>query len=95
MRALVVAAILAISAGTSAAQPACGPRAAIIEKLVQKYSEGPVGIGVQNAGALFEIWRNRETGSWTILRTSPRGMSCVMAAGTAWRDLAAEDSEDL
>ncbi len=36
--------------------------------------------------AIFEIWASEKTGTWTILKTTPNGLTCVMAVGDGWHD---------
>ena len=64
----------------------CADRNAITEKLTSGYGEKYVGGGLRNEESIFEVWQSEEHGTWTILMTMPDGRSCVMAAGTDWRD---------
>ncbi len=68
------------------AQLACGERTAMVEQLSRTYGEARKGAGLAGQTALFEIWASDATGSWTILKTTPNGMACVVAAGENWRD---------
>ena len=38
----------------------------------------------QQAAPVIEVFASEETGSWTILLTSPQGLTCLMAAGEAY-----------
>lgn len=62
------------------AQERCAPKFDMRKALSEKHGEIPISAGVTN-GNLFEVWANPKTGSWTILRTIPAGLSCIMAAG--------------
>lgn len=64
----------------------CADRTAITERLKTGYGEQYVGGGLRNEESIFEVWQSDEHGTWTILMTLPDGRSCVMAAGTNWRD---------
>ena len=76
---------IAISAAPVAqAQSVCGKREAIIAQLEKKYGETRRSVGIQRGRGVVEIYASQETGSWTILVTDPRGMSCLMAAGEAF-----------
>lgn len=66
------------------AQSVCGKRDDIITQLERKYGETRRSVGVQQGRGVVEIFASAETGSWTILVTDPRGMSCLMAAGEAF-----------
>ncbi|MDA8585818.1 hypothetical protein N9L47_06040 [Rhodobacteraceae bacterium] len=68
------------------AQANCGNRDSVVDKLSGKYGESFSGGGLQNADHLFEVWLSEEKGTWTILMTRADGTSCIMAAGTNWRD---------
>jgi hypothetical protein len=78
---------LAVIAPTVAtAQVACGSRDAVVAKLGEKYGEVRRGGGLSSPTEVFEIWASEATGSWTILRTTPNGLSCIMAVGNGWQD---------
>jgi hypothetical protein len=57
----------------------------VLELLAQKYSEAPVAIGVANNGGLVEVLSTGDGNTWSIIITSPQGMSCLVAAGEGWR----------
>ncbi len=65
----------------------CGERDAVIEHLSSRFGETLRSLGVQHGQGLIEIFANADSGSWTILLTTPSGISCLMAAGEAWRAL--------
>ncbi|WP_299735900.1 hypothetical protein [uncultured Roseobacter sp.] len=63
----------------------CGPRDAVIESLKSKYAEHFTAGGLQqtrSAQSVMEIWSSPDTGTFTVLLTSPNGISCIVAAGT-------------
>jgi len=64
---------------------ACGIRADVIERLGDKYGETRRGGGLAGPSAIIELYASEKTGSWTLLRTDTRGLSCVMAAGEGWQ----------
>ncbi|MFQ5565021.1 MAG: hypothetical protein ACE5EU_01515 [Paracoccaceae bacterium] len=68
------------------AQMACGSRDAVVAKLGEKYGEVRRGGGLVGSTAIFEIWASEATGTWTILKTTPDGLTCVMAVGEGWQD---------
>ncbi len=72
------------------AQMACGTRDSIVATLGDKYGEVRHGGGLAGSTAIFEIWASEATGTWTILKTSPDGMACIMAVGDCWQDDAGE-----
>lgn len=68
------------------AQLACGLHKPMVAKLETDYGEVRKGGGIAGGTAIFEVFANNETGSWTILKTSTNGSSCVMAVGEGWSD---------
>lgn len=64
----------------------CDQRAKVVAKLGEKYGEVRRGGGLTGSTAIFEIWASEQTGTWTILKTTPDGFSCVMAVGQGWQD---------
>src|SRR3546814_4417266 len=80
--------ILALGAGlalvsTSAAmaQPQCDQRESVLQVLQQKYKEQPIALGVTHNGGLVEVLTTGNGNTWSIIVTTPQGMSCLVAAG--------------
>ncbi|WP_285672108.1 hypothetical protein [Paralimibaculum aggregatum] len=86
---------LAAALGAATAPPAqaqqmrCGPRAKIVAHLEKKYGETRHSVGLQQGRGLVEVYANADSGSWTILLTTPQGLSCLMAAGDAYQAMEA------
>jgi len=82
---------LAISSPAGVAnQPAksnCESRAAVLKFLSAQYAEAPVAMGVARNGGLIEVLTSGE-GSFTIIVTTPDGLTCMVAAGDGWESLA-------
>ena len=71
----------------AAAQAAsCDDRDNITAKLDKKYGETQRGMGLSGQTSIFEVWASEATGTWTILETTPNGMTCVVAVGDNWID---------
>lgn len=82
--ALAISFIVAVGLGSVAhSAPQCNKRDNVLELLAKKYKETPVAIGVTNTGGLVELL-TAKNGSWTIILTTPRGMSCLAATGEGW-----------
>ena len=64
----------------------CRARDSLLTQLEQKYGEVPVAIGVAG-GSLVELLSTEDGATWTIILTSPKGMSCLIASGEGWRGL--------
>ena len=89
MRSVLLSTALVLGAtGLAQAQQAsvCLPHATAVGELAKGYDEHSVGFGIGASGeTLYELFV-ADTGTWTILKTSPDGMACVMAAGDVWQD---------
>lgn len=73
--------------------PCSGP-AFLPGLLARNYGESVTGQGIAG-GALVQQWRNRETGSWTILLILPDGVACALASGDDWMDVDPPSPEAL
>lgn len=70
----------------SQSQPQCNERDNVLALLAKKYKETPIAAGVTNTGGLVEVLTDIKSGTWTIIVTTPQGMSCLVAAGEGWRN---------
>ncbi len=92
--ALLALGALPLGSGPASAQgapAACGARDGLLSQLAQKYGEVPVAIGVTGGvggGALIELLTAKDGLTWTLILTSPQGLSCLIASGEGWRPLA-------
>lgn len=77
----------------AAAQMRCGQRDAIVRQLATRYGETQRSVGFQQGRGVVEIYVNADSGSWTILLTTPEGMSCLMAAGEAFQAFEARKAD--
>lgn len=69
----------------AAAQTAsCGSRAEILSHLAGRYAEQPVARGRTSDGSVVEILASHDGSSFTVIRTFPDGVSCLIAAGSDW-----------
>ena len=93
--AFVALGLLAVGALPLGSEPAsaqgapavCRARDGLLTQLESKYGEVPVAIGVAD-GQLIELLTAKDGITWTIILTSPKGMSCLIASGEGWRPLA-------
>jgi hypothetical protein len=87
MPALVFAAVAgyALPAAPAHAQMVCGKRTDMVRQLSEKYGETRRSMGLAEGRGVVELYASEETGSWTILMTSPQGIACMMAAGEAFQ----------
>ena len=78
---------LIASTAMAQAQPQCNKRDNVLALLAKKYQETPIAAGVTNTGGLVEVLTDIKSGTWTIIVTTPQGMSCLVAAGEGWRHM--------
>lgn len=79
---------LALAAPALASPPVCGERDVALRMLSEKYDEQPEAVGLGDGGHLYEILVSEDRETWTILVTTPQGVSCMVASGRAWLELA-------
>ena len=81
-----VSAVL-FAAEAAHAQRNCGLRTETLNKLEKQYHERVYGRGLTpNGKSMFELLIS-ETGSWTVLASTPEGRSCVVAGGDSWHEI--------
>ncbi|MEP4035111.1 hypothetical protein [Pseudophaeobacter sp.] len=69
----------------------CAPRDGVVERLQQAYSESLSAGGLQKSqtvDTVVEVWSSTETGSFTVLVTHPSGISCIVASGQHYFEVA-------
>ncbi len=74
---------VAASGVSASAQSQCGPRQELVKNLGEKFKESPIGRGLTQPGQVLEIFAS-QSGSWTMVVTTPNGTSCLIAAGENW-----------
>jgi len=81
--AFLFALLLPIAA--QAQQVPCVQRDDALKRLDGKWGEVPVFRALTTGGKMLEILANLDTGTFTILETSPNGVACYAGAGEAAR----------
>lgn len=66
----------------------CAPREDIVKRLTETYGETRRSIGVARQGAVMEVYASDQSGSWTITVTLPDGITCLVASGQAYEEMA-------
>ncbi|WP_234988868.1 hypothetical protein [Tropicibacter naphthalenivorans] len=66
----------------------CAPRDQVVDRLAAKYGETRQSMGLGSNNAVMEVYANVEGGSWTITVTTANGMTCLVASGQAFEELA-------
>ncbi len=86
--ALAGVALLGSALPVSAQSPqSCAKRTDIIKHLTGQFHETPVAIGLSDNGSLLEILASTDGKNWTLLFSTPAGVSCLMATGHDWQAL--------
>ncbi len=75
---------LAFVSAPAEAQSIAAPRAEIVKQLGDAYAEAPVAIGLTGNGSVIELFSTGDGSTWTIVITSPDGLSRVVASGKSW-----------
>lgn len=91
LAALTAAAALFLATTTSAkaqTERNCGQRSAVVKRLAESYGETRQSIGIGSNNAMVEVFASDDTGSWTILVTMPTGLTCLVASGQAFEQVA-------
>lgn len=71
----------------------CDAREKVLALLARKYKETPIAAGVTSTGGLVEVLSDGKGGTWTIIVTTPEGLTCLVAAGEGWRQLEAVQAD--
>ena len=79
----VLAATAAAPAFAQSSMP-CGKRDDLLGHLSGKYQEEPVAMGLATNGSVVEVLASDAGDSFTIVYTTPNGLTCMMAAGSNW-----------
>lgn len=82
--ALPLLAATAVAPAAADDSMACGKRDEMLGHLSGKYSEEPVAMGLSTNGSLVEVLASSAGSSFTIVYTTPDGLTCMMAAGSNW-----------
>ena len=87
---LTAAAVVLLVATTDvvAQGPNCGPREVVVTRLAEGYGETRQSMGLGANNAVIEVFASDETGSWTITVTQPSGVTCLVASGQGYEQLA-------
>jgi hypothetical protein len=64
--------------------PLCAAYREVQRQLAAGYGEAPVAVGLRSNGELLQVFASSESGTWTIVSTTPQGTACILAAGRHW-----------
>lgn len=87
----LIAGVAAVTASTFAQADeesvGCHQPREIARLLSTDFSERPVAYGLQQDGTLMQIFASKTGETWTVVLTTPTGLSCIVAEGTRWENL--------
>ena len=83
---VILASILSALSLPAMAQVVCSERGKFLERLASGFEETPVAMDLASNGSVLEVLAS-DDGTWTIIVTTPKGRSCVVASGEAWEDV--------
>jgi hypothetical protein len=70
----------------------CGARTDVLTKLASDFREQPASVALTSDGQLLEVLKSDSKLTWSILVTSPNGVTCLVAAGESWQDKAGDSA---
>tara|TARA_Y100000034_G_scaffold14971_1_gene15754 strand:+ start:7617 stop:8015 length:399 start_codon:yes stop_codon:yes gene_type:complete len=59
-------------------------RALVVQQLLEKHAEKPVGMGIAANGHIIELFTSPDGSTWTLIMTSPNGKSVMLGSGEYW-----------
>ncbi|HEY3146629.1 MAG TPA: hypothetical protein VGJ75_09770 [Dongiaceae bacterium] len=75
------------TAPPQAAPKTCLPHKGVDGKLRSEFGEKVLGRGISKDGTLLEIFMAQNEGTFTVIKTTPDGTSCVVDFGEGWQTL--------
>jgi hypothetical protein len=80
---LVALALVPSVASVPATAATCGQRAELVNELTAALHQQQRAVGLTQTGSLAEVFVSPE-GEWTLMVSSPHGLSCIIARGVQW-----------
>ena len=84
---MMTGAVLLSTHHAHAQQQNCAPRLAVVDRLAETYGETRQSIGLATNNTVVEVFASAESGTWTLVVTNPRGVSCLVAAGRSFEQV--------
>ena len=91
----VVCAVAMLAAFPALAQEStkCVKRSDLLDHLSSNFKESPVAMGLTTGGKVLEVVVSAN-GSWTIIVTTPSGISCGVASGKSWEKVPSSETKE-
>ncbi|MDX6750648.1 hypothetical protein SH611_12575 [Geminicoccaceae bacterium 1502E] len=80
-----------LATGPAAAQALCAPRERLTAGLEQRFTEQQAAMALTDDGRVVELFTAPDGVTWTLLATTPEGLSCMIASGRFWTPRAGEE----
>lgn len=77
---MVLATIFAVTAN-SAYAVTCADSAEIVKRLKERFGEELILQSEAINGRYFQVWKNDETGTWSMFITTPDNLHCLVGTG--------------
>jgi len=84
--AVAIISALLVWGSPAKAQMWCGEHKKVASHLSEAFGEAPSSMGLANNGSVVQVFTSVD-GTWTIIATTPGGLSCLLASGEAWQKL--------
>ena len=76
----------------------CAARDQVVQRLQQAYTEQLTAAGLHgdpDRSEVIEVWASPQTGTFTVMRTDAKGISCILATGTDYFAAAPSDASGI
>jgi hypothetical protein len=92
MKAMTMAALVALTGSATGALADrggnCAPREEVVNQLAESWGETRRSVGLAANNGVVELFASTESGTWTITVTMPGGLTCLVASGQAFEAVA-------
>ena len=88
-----IALVMPLSEAWAQRVSTCSDRAHVGRLLKDDFGETVAWRALSRAGTVVEILSNDETRTWTIIVSTPQGLTCLVAAGQDWEIITGEPLE--
>ncbi len=69
------------------AQTVCVAHADLVQQLSRKFAEEPMALGLGSDGSVMELFTSKDGETWTLVRITPDGTSCMIGGGESWTEM--------
>ena len=83
-------ALILVTQAQAETPPQCGPRAAVLAQLAERFGETRRSVGLAANNMVMEVFASDISQSWTITVTTPQGQTCLVASGQSFEAIAGE-----